>query len=168
MKELWREIAAFPQYLVSNHGNVQNQKTGTILKPTKNNRGHAKVHLMGYGRAHTRQVNHLVALTFLPKPPREDFISVIHLNGNFMDCVADNLMWRPRFFVVRYHRQFDTPMWKRVKVPLIEINEKKEYKSAQQAAMENGLVLTELLSAAYNKTFVWPTYQHFRTMSDYF
>lgn len=63
--------------------------------------------------------------------------------------------------------QFETPLWKRLRVPVVELKEQREYKTAQEAAMANGLVLTELLHAAYNKTFVWPTYQQFRTLLDY-
>lgn len=168
MEEEWRQIAAFPDYDVSNLGRVKNTKYDRILAPSVNSHGHAKVKLMGYGRANTRQINHLVALLFLEPPSREDFISVIHLNGDKADCRVENLMWRPRFFTIRYHKQFETPMWKRTKVPVVDIATEIEYKTAQEAAMTFGLVLTELLSAAYNKRRVWPTYQQFRTLPDYF
>lgn len=167
MEEQWREIAAFPQYRVSNLGQVQNVRTERILHPSITPQGHLKLNLLKDGVKHTRQINQLVGFHFLDKPPREDFISTIHLDGNKANCRADNLLWRPRFFAIRYHMQFETPMWKRLKVPVIEVKEQKTYETAQDAAMENGLVLTELLQSAYNKTFVWPTYQQFRTLLDY-
>lgn len=167
MEEQWREIAAFPQYRVSNLGNVQNVKTERILHPSITPQGHLKINLLKDGVKHTRQVNQLVGQLFLDAPQREDFISTIHLDGRKKNCQADNLLWRPRFFAIRYHMQFETPLWKRLRVPVVELKEQREYKTAQEAAMANGLVLTELLHAAYNKTFVWPTYQQFRTLLDY-
>ncbi len=167
MQELWREIAAFPNYEVSNLGSVRNVKHGRILNTSITPQGHLKLKLMKDGVAHTRQLNQLVGLHFLPPPPRDDFISTIHLDGNKLNCRATNLLLRQRCFAIPYHLQFETTMWQRSRIPVVEIKEQREYASAQEAAMANGLVLTELLKAAYNKTFVWPTYQQFRTKLDY-
>ena len=167
MEPSWRGIPAFPHYEVSNLGEVRNVKTERILHSSLTPQGHIKVKLRNESGAHTRQINQLVGQLFLPPPPREDFISVIHLDGKKTNCQAINLLWRPRFFAIRYHMQFETAMWKRIRVPVVEVKEQKRYESAQEAAMANGLILVELLSAAYNKTFVWPTYQQFRTQLDY-
>lgn len=166
-EEQWRDIAAFPNYQVSNLGKVRNTRSERILHTSMTPQGHIKVKLMKDGVGHTRQVNQLVALHFIDPPTRDDFISVIHLDGKKTNCQAENLLWRPRYFAIRYHLQFETPLWKRLNVPVVDVKEGIEYPSAQAAAIANGLVLTELLSAAYNNKFVWPTYQQFRTVHAY-
>lgn len=166
MLEKWRAIAAFPNYRVSNLGQVESIKTGRALKQTINQHGHLKIKMMQNGVAHTRQVNQLVAQHFLPDPPRKDFDSVIHLDGDKQNCQASNLAWRPRYFAIRYHQQFETPMWSRSKIPVIDAKTGKIYKSAQEAATANGLIFTELITAASHHTYVWPTYQKFEILID--
>lgn len=164
MTEQWREIAAQPNYEVSDLGNVRNKKTGRILQPSLNQHGHAKVNLpTDEGKTKTRQVNHIVAEAFLPEPERKDFISVIHLDGDKTNCVATNLAWRPRYFAIRYHMQFDSPMWKESTQRVVDIKSGREYR-IQDAALEHGLVMNEILVAAQGLTFVWPTYQQFRLL----
>lgn len=33
--------------------------------------------------------------------------AIIHLDGNRSNCEATNLMWRPRWYAIRYHRMFN-------------------------------------------------------------
>lgn len=164
MQEKWRVIAAFPDYLVSNYGQIKSARTDRLLIPTMNQQGFHKVQLMRHGKAHTRQVNQLVALEFLPPAPREDFISLIHLNGDKSDNRATNLDWRPRHFAIRYHQQFTSSAWYTAHIPVVDIKTGREYGTAQEAALEHGLVFTEILVAAHNRTVVWPTYQQFRLL----
>lgn len=166
MEEEWRVITEFPRYGVSNRGRVMTIKTGRILQPSLNQQGHLKVNLMENGEMYTRSINKLVARAFLPPPPRQDFISVIHIDGDKQNCNANNIAWRPRHFAIRYHQQFESPLYHTSMTPVVDTKTGETYASAQQAALANGLIFSEILMAAYQRTFVWPTFQEFRILSD--
>jgi hypothetical protein len=111
----WRAIAKTPHYEVNDVGEIRNAKYDRILTPSKNQFGHLKVNLpTPEGKIRTRQVNHIVAEAFIPEPNRDDFISIIHLNGDKTNCAAVNMQWRPRYFAIRYHLQFQTDLWREV------------------------------------------------------
>ena len=162
MSEAWRDIAGFVNYQVSDSGSVRNIKRDRILQPSKTQMGHLKVNLVQDGVTYTKGVNHLVAKTFLETPKRRDFISVIHLDGDKSNCHVHNLLWRPRYFAIQYHLQFETFHFKKKTKPVFEPDTGWTYPTAQEAATTNGLLLTELLTAIHNGTYVWPTYQVFK------
>ena len=162
MQEDWRVVTSFPRYRVSNTGIVQNAKTCRPLSPTFNQRGILKVNLLNEGYLHTRAVGILVAREFLPEPPRRDFTSVIHLNGDRENCYATNLAWRPRSFAVKYHQQFDMPIFHTSQREVVDLETGRVYPTVQEAAVEHGLLFSEIVVASHNRTFVWPTYQQFR------
>ena len=76
------------------------------------------------------------------------------------------MLWRPRYFSIRYHMQFESPLWKESHIPIVDIKSGRIYDTIQEAAVEQGLVLTEILIAITNRTFVWPTYQQFRLLAE--
>ena len=162
MDEEWRTIPAFPNYSVSNTGHVRLDRLNRVLNPSRNQHGHLKVNLVKNGNAYTRHVNHLVAKAFNKEPTRRDFDSVVHLDGDKTNCAADNLVWRPRYFAIKYHLQFDTPYFKK-KSPAIENTKTGEkFKSVQEAVVHYGLLFNDIVAAIHTRTYVWPTYQEFR------
>lgn len=166
MQEQWRPVREFPHYLVSSLGQVQNSRTGQVLRRTLNQQGILRVNLVMDGNVFTRSVNVMVAQAFLPKPPRADFITAIHLDGNKSNCRVDNLAWRPRAFAVKYHSQFRSRDFQTARIPVIDIKSNVVYQTAQEAAILHGLLFTDIIASAHNRTYVWPTYQEFRIMSD--
>ena len=162
MDEEWRDLSIFPSYSVSDLGNVRSLKTGRILKRSKNQQGHLKVKLAEARHIYTRSVNHLVAKTFLDEPVRDDFSSVIHRDGDKTNCAADNLMWRPRHYTIRYHQQFDSHDFRNSSVAIIDIKTNRIYQTIQEASVEHGLLFFDILVSAHERTYVWPTYQEFR------
>jgi hypothetical protein len=160
-REDWRDIPGFPKYQVSSLGRVLNKNSVRILQPSKNQEGHLKVNLMRDGEACTRTVNHLVAKAFLPKPPRRDFISVIHLDGDKSNCRATNLAWRPRYFAIKYHQQFETRMFHESRIPITDVQTGVRYPTAQAAVVQHGLLLSDIVLSMHERTVVWPTYQEF-------
>src|SRR5690348_13611375 len=106
--EVWRQIYEFPAYSVSNMGRVRNDDTGRIMAMSRNQFGIVNVGLVVGRKQYKRSVALLVAEAFLPTWESEVFTSPIHLNGDREDCRAENLMWRPRWFAIKYHRQFRT------------------------------------------------------------
>jgi hypothetical protein len=162
MTVVWREVPRSPNYEVSDQGEVRNKKYGRTLTPSKTQQGHLKVNLPVEGKVKTRQVNHIVGEVFLPEPHRSDFISLIHLDGGKTNCAASNLAWRPRYFAIRYHLQFESQIWKESRIPIVDIKDGRIYETIQEASVEHGLILSEILVSAHKRTFVWPTYQQFR------
>ena len=159
--EEWRPHAHFQEYAISSLGGVRNIKTAKVVKPTLNQHGYLKVNLRHEGRTHTRALNHLVGDTYLPPPIRDDFSSLIHRNNDRTDCSVDNILWRPRYFTIDYHMQFDESIWQRETKPMRDRKTNVVYPDGQAVAVEHGLLLKSLLTSIYNNTYVWPTYQMF-------
>ena len=90
-KEIWKTIENFPNYEVSNFGNVRNKKNGRLLKQTIGREGrYLSVYLSNNGKENTQRVHRLVAETFLGKHPN---LIVNHIDGNKTNNRVDNLEW---------------------------------------------------------------------------
>ncbi len=103
MTEIWRPIEAFPGYSVSDHGRIRADKSGRILQLNLNQYGLVQVGLMREGVQYHRSVPLLVARAFL-EPPFEPFDTPINLDGDRHNNHVDNLVWRPRWFAIRYNQ----------------------------------------------------------------
>ncbi len=91
----WRQVPSFPQYEVSEHGDVR--RHGRILRPMIAKSGHYSVTLYngtmhGKARGKKIQVHSIVARAFLGEPPLADAV-VRHLNGHSHDNRPSNLRW---------------------------------------------------------------------------
>lgn len=161
MDEIWQEIPSFPDYEVSDLGRIRTKHTGRIRSTSVNQQGHLKVCLYSDEGKFTRTVAQMVARAFLDAPKRQDYISVIHLNGDKSDCRAENLAWRPRHFALRYHSQFDSDIYKNSQTPIRNVRTGEKYPSIQAACEEHGLILMDVVIAMHNRTIVWPTMQEF-------
>ena len=107
--DIWRGIVNFPKYVVNPEGVIRNKRKEEPKSTRTNNRGDLIVDLSRDDRPHTRKVSLLVAQTYLGEPENEAFNSVIHLDGDKLNCSVGNLAWRPRWFVVEYNRMFSEP-----------------------------------------------------------
>lgn len=117
----WRDIEGFPEWLVSSQGNVLSNWTHRIASLRTNQQNLVMVNLYQDKKIHTRLVSLLVAKAFLDPPKNSSYNSIIYLNGDKTDCRAINLMWRPRWYALRYHQMFeDLPKRISVYVPAID------------------------------------------------
>lgn len=91
MEEIWKDIKDFPNYQVSNLGNVRNIKRGTTMKPIYDNNGYKKVHLFNKGKEKMLFIHRLVAIAFIPNP--ENKPTVNHIDGNTSNSNVNNLEW---------------------------------------------------------------------------
>ena len=155
----------FPEYAVSDLGSVRNEKTGRFLCQSSNQSGVRKVGLI---RARDRQqctvsVSLLVAFAFIPPPPNNRFNTPINLDGNRLNNCADNLVWRPRWFAVKYHQQFHNSL-RGFEIPVVEVRTGEQFDTSWDAAIKFGLLDREIAIATLNRTYVFPTGQTFRVI----
>lgn len=160
MEEQWLPLKEFPGYSVSNFGQVMNDHRESLVKTSLTGNGVAKVGLMRDGKQHTRSLKILVANEFMPQ---EDplFNTLINLDGNTSNNRVDNLMWRPRWFAWKYHRQMEFVNVYSGVGPVQDAKTKEVYEDVVEAAMLNGLLFEEIQMAIVDMIPVFPTWHLF-------
>ena len=162
--EHWKRLdeAGFLDYSLSDLGRVRNDRTGRILRQSPNQFGTYNVGLIrtpGEGPV-TLAVSYTVAQLFLDTPPRP-FNSVIHLDGDRGNTRADNLMWRPRWFSAKYHKQFANPPYEFMR-ELLLVDRDEVYNNAREPAVIYGLLEQDIVESLTNRKEVWPSGFTFR------
>lgn len=169
--EDWREITEFQGYSVSDCGRVRNDQTGRILVLQLNQTGVPNVGLVKRPYLDSpsiqtkRSVALLVASTFLTPHPQETFDTPINLDGDRLNNHVNNLMWRPRWFAIRYFDQFRrrNMRWG-FETPIEETKTGEVFENSWEATLKYGLLDQDVYIATLNRTYVWPTYQTFRVL----
>lgn len=164
--ESWAQIEEFPDYSVSTLGHVRNDVTGRMMALTRNQQNILHVGLTVGREQHRRSVVRLVALAFLEPSGNENFDTPIHLDGDHSNCSVDNLMWRPRWFAIKYHMQFKPGGAQPTLVPIVDINTGEKFANSMEACVEYGLLNEEVVLSLINGSFTWPTYQYFAFLAE--
>lgn len=160
MDEIWKRLDDFPKYEVSTYGNVRYEATGAILRLFENKDGVVHVGLMKDGSQRRRSVAKLVCQTFMPQLyPAHD--TPICLNGDRWDMHIDNLVWRPRWFAVKYNKQFKEKPQYRISRPIRSVKTGEMYRDTWDCATKNGLLEKDIVLAIFNNTVVWPSYERY-------
>lgn len=100
MKEIWKSIENYPNYMVSNMGRVKRiegydsaghyrKEKFLSLKTTKD--GYYKCTLCKDGKLKYFRVHRLVAKHFIPNPENKPYVD--HINTNRTDNRVENLRW---------------------------------------------------------------------------
>lgn len=122
--EEWRTIFDFPNYEVSNKGNIRskeyNDSLGHLrnskkLKKQVNNCGYEYVILSSKEEKHkTLTVHRIVAKTFIPNPEEKEDVN--HIDGNKLNNNVNNLEWTTtqENIIKRYEIGIDGNNYKRV------------------------------------------------------
>lgn len=88
----WSTISEFPDYMVSDDGQVKSLKTNTVLTPWKTNSGYLMIHLRDInGKKYNRYIHRLVAEAFYGNDKLR--LEVNHIDGNKLNNRASNLEW---------------------------------------------------------------------------
>lgn len=160
MRELWKPLDEFSGYAVSNFGDVVNLKRDHIVKPCANHQGIATVGLFANGVHTTRSVSLLVADAFLPRP-NDIFNSPINLDGDRMHCHVDNLLWRPRWYAVLYHRQFRSDEFFDSDPELEVVETGERYRGFVEPCVTYGIRYIDIILSYTNNKPTFPTGQHY-------
>lgn len=162
MKE-WKTIREFPNYSVSDLGDIKNKKSGRVLRQSVNQYDVPCVGLFKEGEQYHRSVPLLVATAFIPQLDGV-FDTPINLNGDRMDNRVGNLVWRPRWFAVKYNQQFKAAGIPEMDVPLLNLDTREKFRNSRECVIYYGLLEQDLVLSIINRTFVWPTYHQFRVL----
>lgn len=165
MKERWKIIENFDDYSVSSLGRIRSDRTNRILVVYENQSGLAQVGLMYNGIQKHRSVPLLVAKAFIPQKWGL-FDTPINLDGDRLNNQVGNLMWRPRWFAIKYHQQFKYPFDGRVYDRLEDMKTGEISENSFECAKQYGLLEREIVLGIMNNIAVWPTYQKFRIVED--
>lgn len=165
MKEKWSVIPTFPDYSVSNYGRIRSDRSERILSLNENQFGLVRVGLWQDGVQYHRSVPLLVAKAFLPSP-KPPFDTPINLDGDRHNNHVDNLMWRPRWFAIKYNHQFHHPYEYSIDAPIVDLKTGEISDNSFDCAKRYGLLENDLVLAIANRTYVFPTYQLFGVLDD--
>lgn len=157
----WVTIPEFPNYVVSNYGDIVNKKSGRWMVQSITANGVVKVGLVDGTRQRTRSVSGLVARAFVPG---HDGIcdTVVHLDGIATNNRADNLVWRPRWFAWRYAGQLRSTSSNEHIGPLRSVGEGTRYVDVYECAIHNGLLMEDIRKSLVMGEPCFPTLQRFQ------
>jgi len=161
--ETWSQIPEFPRYSVSDHGRVRNDDTGRIMKLTMNRESILSVGMMYRGTQFRRSVPLLVAQAFVPGGT-DVFDTPVCLDGDPFNVRANNLAWRPRWFAVKYKRQFLNGDGVLIDRRIRNVETGDVFADSRECAMWYGILEWELRESIEYMTYVWPIFQKFEIM----
>lgn len=152
--EVWKKIPDFEDYEISNYGRVRSERRpGVIRKNGVNAKGFPVVALYKGPESvrNIKQINRLVAEAFVDVPKKHhpddpDMDSVWHIDGDLLNCKADNLKWDMRSRVLEWnkmHRE-KKPQLKMFAFPVWSKRTNKIYPNHFEAAMAEGLTETQI------------------------
>lgn len=89
--EIWKDISGYPDYQVSNFGNVKSNKTGKLLNPHITEQRYCIVNLYKNGVDRHFKVHRLVAFVFIENKFNKKTVN--HKDGNKTNNNFENLEW---------------------------------------------------------------------------
>lgn len=88
----WRKIKDFPNFSVSDTGEIRNDKTGIIRKQQTKTDGYKIICLYCNGKRYTKNVHRIVLETFMPCEDQAS-LQVNHIDRNPANNNLSNLEW---------------------------------------------------------------------------
>ena len=90
-EQIWKTVAGFENYEISNLGKVRNSSKGNYLTGTFDKDGYLKARLTKNGKSKSKYIHRLVAEAFIDNP--EGLEQVDHINKIKTDNRVENLRW---------------------------------------------------------------------------
>jgi NUMOD4 motif len=165
MHEVWQSIQGYPKYMISNYGNVFNERTNKVMATSKTLQGDLKVTMVNGTSRITRSIRVLVAEAFVPKPYIDggaeaslNCDTVIVLDNNKNHISADNLAWRPAWFAQKYNRQFKSmyPEYFYTR-EVLNVEDNIVYGSILECGVKEGLLFEDVVRSASTGDRIFPT-----------
>lgn len=157
-EEQWATIPEFTSYDISNFGRIYNHMNRRFMKTSDTGFGHVKITLKSDWSSdrYTRSVAQLVAEAFV-MPPNILCDQVMALDGNHHNVEAENLVWRPRWFVWKYSRQLKEmqPIYYQ-NLAVMNTVTGITYNSIVDAGMTEGLLFADIWRSTYKGNPVFP------------
>lgn len=160
IEEVWVDIKDAEGYSVSSFGEIRNNQTGSLIKPQISPQGVLYVPLYVNGEKITRAVKPLVAKTFVSGRTKI-FDTAINKDGNKRNNRIDNLVWRPRWFAVKYSRQFLKEFEYSDLGPVHEKKAGDIFETIYVASVINGVLFRDVFTSCRTGCVVFPTSQIF-------
>jgi len=89
--EIWKPVAGYSNYVVSNMGRVKNITTSKVLKNKLNSRGYCQVNLYKNNKGTNIRIHNLVANAFIPNFMNKPFAD--HIDNDKLNNNVSNLRW---------------------------------------------------------------------------
>lgn len=140
MIEQWKNISEFPNYAVSNLGNIKNIITNKILVGGKDKDGYRQVTLIKNGKQFNRRICRLVALTFIDNP--NNLPQVNHKDERVDNDNVNNLEWCTAAYNNTYGNRLNNS-----RKPVICIETQQQYKGLREAEKCTGILHTSISKA---------------------
>lgn len=158
-----KPIDGFPEYVITKDGTVYTLASGLKRKPSMTQEGALKITLYRDGRAYTKSLSLLVANAWLYNDFDPDiFDTPIHLDNDLQNNHVDNLAWRPRWFAVKYQRQYWNEEFRYSKVRVEELTSGTAYESLLDVCQAFGYLYVDVLRSCTRHESVFPTWREFR------
>lgn len=158
--EIWAPIEDFTAYEISSYGRVGNIDTDRLVRPTTSSRGTLKVGLYRDGVQHTRVVARLVLEAYLPMPPVL-FDTPVYIDGDRSNPACWNLVYRPRWFALKYAQQFrDIEYFMRIG-PVICMDDDISFTSVVECGMHYAVLFEDIVDSIVTGGLVFPVDRSF-------
>ena len=151
MDEIWKVVADYPDYKISNMGNVMSYKRyrdGKLLNPSLNTHGYLSVHLSDVNKKRLWfRVHRLVTIAFIPNP--DNLPTVDHIDQNRTNNNLSNLRWASN-----YTQSMNTST---TRTDILETDPKKRKyittKDSQQRIIDSKKYYCETCNVAYQDNY---------------
>lgn len=117
--EVWKTIEDYPDYMISNLGNVKSLKYGKEKILKQKLKIYYYVHLSSNGKSKYYAVHRLVATAFLPNP--NNYSCVNHKDENKQNNKVDNLEWCTQEYNINYGTRNEKAS-KALSKPIVQID----------------------------------------------
>lgn len=149
---MWKDIPDFPDYAVSDDGEVLSKRRNRLLSPAIDRYGYQKVTLCKNGRNHYFTVHRLVAMVFVPNTKGGNQVN--HIDENKMNNKASNLEWVTAYENDNHGTRNSRMSNTKCKRPIIHTDGTFEYyyKGVKHASRMTGIAHSQITRFCNDKT----------------